>query len=155
MSHAQEILQIPSSFQGWPRPENTGHIYIINLECSVPYIGQTGRSTMTRIKEYHRHIGLYQPEKSAVAQTCDILLKYMTPLSWPENLGAWTASSENPLRQKCILTTWAGKTASSWLKHEILSFAFSRRRCKLSRRMGHPIITSKASLYRGFLRFFV
>jgi hypothetical protein len=30
-------------------------------------VHQTGRSTETRVKEHHRHICLYHPEKSAVA----------------------------------------------------------------------------------------
>jgi hypothetical protein len=34
----------------------------------VRFIGQTGRSIETRIKEHHRHIRLYHPDKSAVAE---------------------------------------------------------------------------------------
>jgi hypothetical protein len=31
-------------------------------------VGQTGHSTETRIQEYHQHIWLYHPEKSAMAK---------------------------------------------------------------------------------------
>jgi hypothetical protein len=37
-------------------------------ECGKIYIGQTKSSIKTRIKERHRHIRLYHPDKSAVAE---------------------------------------------------------------------------------------
>jgi hypothetical protein len=37
----------------------------IPCKCGPVYIGQTGRSIDTRIKEHHRHIRLAQPDKSA------------------------------------------------------------------------------------------
>jgi hypothetical protein len=41
--------------------------YSIPCECGQVYIGQTGRSIDTRIKEHHRHIRLAHPHKSAIA----------------------------------------------------------------------------------------
>jgi len=38
------------------------------LWCGKAYIGQTGCSTETRIKEHHWHIRLYHPKKSATAE---------------------------------------------------------------------------------------
>jgi hypothetical protein len=43
-------------------------VYSILCECGKVYIGQTGHSVETRVKEHHRHIRLYHPEKSAVAE---------------------------------------------------------------------------------------
>jgi len=40
----------------------------IPCECGQVYIGQTGRSMESKIKEHHRHIRLAHPEKSAVAE---------------------------------------------------------------------------------------
>jgi hypothetical protein len=40
----------------------------IPCECGKVYIGQTGRSIDTRLKEHKRHIRLEYPNKSAVAQ---------------------------------------------------------------------------------------
>jgi len=46
----------------------TPGIYRIPCECSRVYIGQSGRSIQTRIKEHNRHIRMAQPNKSAVAE---------------------------------------------------------------------------------------
>jgi len=46
----------------------TPDIYRIPCECSRVYIGQSGRSIQTRIKEHNRHIRLAQPDKSAVVE---------------------------------------------------------------------------------------
>jgi hypothetical protein len=46
----------------------TPGVYSIPCECGQDYIGQTGRSIDTRIKEHHRHIRLAHPDKSAVAE---------------------------------------------------------------------------------------
>jgi hypothetical protein len=46
----------------------TPGIYSIPCECGRVYIGQSGRSIQTRIKEHNRHIRLAQPDKSAVAE---------------------------------------------------------------------------------------
>jgi len=46
----------------------TPGVYSITRECGQVYIGQTGRSIATRIKEHNRHIRLGQPDKSAVAE---------------------------------------------------------------------------------------
>ena len=46
----------------------TPGVYSIRCECSQLYIGQTGRSIETRVKEHHRHIRLVQPDKLAVAE---------------------------------------------------------------------------------------
>jgi hypothetical protein len=43
-------------------------VYSIPCECGQVYIGQTGRSIDTRIKEHHRHIRLAHSDKSAVAE---------------------------------------------------------------------------------------
>jgi hypothetical protein len=46
----------------------TPGVYSIPCECGQVYIGQTGRSIDTRIKEHHWHIRLAHPDKSAVAE---------------------------------------------------------------------------------------
>jgi hypothetical protein len=46
----------------------TPGVYSISCECGQVYIGQTGWSIKTRIKEHHRHIQLGHPDKSAVAE---------------------------------------------------------------------------------------
>ncbi|PNF41399.1 hypothetical protein B7P43_G14428 [Cryptotermes secundus] len=46
----------------------TPGIYRIPCECGKVYIGQTGRSVDTRLKEHQRHIRLEHPDKSAVAE---------------------------------------------------------------------------------------
>jgi hypothetical protein len=46
----------------------TPGVYSILCECGQVYIGQTGRSIYTRIKEHHQHIRLAHPDKSAVAE---------------------------------------------------------------------------------------
>jgi hypothetical protein len=55
-----------------PMKDNLGlktpGVYSILCERGQVYIGQTGRSINTRIKEHHRHIRLSQPDKSAVAE---------------------------------------------------------------------------------------
>jgi len=43
-------------------------IYSISCECGQLYIGQTGSSIETRIKEHHLHIRFGHPVKSAVAE---------------------------------------------------------------------------------------
>jgi hypothetical protein len=43
-------------------------VYSIPCQCGQMYIGQTGRSIETRIKEHHQHTRLGHPDKSAVAE---------------------------------------------------------------------------------------
>ena len=43
-------------------------VYSLACECCQVYIGQTGRSVETRIKEHHRHKRLGHGEKSAVTE---------------------------------------------------------------------------------------
>jgi hypothetical protein len=43
-------------------------VYSIPCECGKVYTGQTGHSIETRVKEHHRHIRLYHPEKSAMME---------------------------------------------------------------------------------------
>jgi predicted GIY-YIG superfamily endonuclease len=43
-------------------------VYSVPCECGRVYIGQTGLSVETRIKEHQRHIRLEQPDRSAVAE---------------------------------------------------------------------------------------
>jgi hypothetical protein len=43
-------------------------VYSIPRMCGKVYIGQTGCSTETRVKEHQRHIRLYHTKKSAVAE---------------------------------------------------------------------------------------
>jgi hypothetical protein len=57
----------------------TPGIYSISCECGQVYIGQTGRSIDTRLKEHQRHIRLEYPDKSAVAEHC-INLRQCTQL---------------------------------------------------------------------------
>jgi hypothetical protein len=46
----------------------TPGVYSIPCECGEVCIGQTGCSIETRVKEHQRHIRLYHPEKSVVAE---------------------------------------------------------------------------------------
>ena len=46
----------------------TPGVYNIPYECGKVYVGETGRTINTRIKEHKRHLGLCQPEKSAVVE---------------------------------------------------------------------------------------
>jgi hypothetical protein len=46
----------------------TPGVYRIPCECGRVYIGQTGHSVDIRIKEHQRHIRLYHPDKSAIAE---------------------------------------------------------------------------------------
>ena len=45
----------------------TPGIYEIPCTCGLVYVGETGRTIGTRLKEHQRHFRLGQPEKSAVA----------------------------------------------------------------------------------------
>jgi hypothetical protein len=51
-----------------PSSLKTPCVYSISCECVKVYIGQTGPSVETRVKEHQRHIRLAHPEKSAVAE---------------------------------------------------------------------------------------
>jgi hypothetical protein len=46
----------------------TPDVYRIACECGKVYIGQTGRSLDTRLKEHQQHIRLEHPDNSAVAE---------------------------------------------------------------------------------------
>jgi hypothetical protein len=46
----------------------TPGVYSMPCECGQVYIGQTGCSIETRVKEHQCHIRLEQPDKSAVAK---------------------------------------------------------------------------------------
>jgi predicted GIY-YIG superfamily endonuclease len=46
----------------------TPGVYSVPCECAQVYIGQTGRSIETRVKEHQRHIRLQHPDNSAVAE---------------------------------------------------------------------------------------
>jgi hypothetical protein len=46
----------------------TAGIYCIPCECGKVYVGQTGRTIETRLKEHRRPVCLNQPERSAVAE---------------------------------------------------------------------------------------
>jgi hypothetical protein len=46
----------------------TPGVYEIPCECGKVYVGETGRTIETRLKEHRRHFRLAQPEKSAVAE---------------------------------------------------------------------------------------
>jgi hypothetical protein len=56
----------------WPVKADLGlktpGVYSIPCECGQVYIGQTGRSVDTRLKEHQRHIRLEHLDKSAVAE---------------------------------------------------------------------------------------
>jgi hypothetical protein len=43
-------------------------VYSIPCKCGKVYFGQIGCSIEARVKEHHRHIHLYHPGKSAVAE---------------------------------------------------------------------------------------
>jgi hypothetical protein len=56
----------------WPVKDDLGlrtpGVYSIPCECGQVYIGQTGHSVDTRLKEHPRHIRLEHLDKSAVAE---------------------------------------------------------------------------------------
>jgi hypothetical protein len=54
-------------------------VYSVPWKCGKVYIGQTGRSIQTRVKEHERHICLEQPNKPAVAE-CGINLGHSIQL---------------------------------------------------------------------------
>jgi hypothetical protein len=64
----------PKKVSGFLRPviDNLGvrtpGVYRISCECAKLYIGQTGRSVDTRLKEHQRYIRPEHPDKSAVAK---------------------------------------------------------------------------------------
>jgi hypothetical protein len=64
----------PQKVSGFLRPvkDNLGlrtpGVYRIPCECSKVYIGQTGCSVDTRLKEHQWHIRLEHPDKSAIAE---------------------------------------------------------------------------------------
>jgi hypothetical protein len=65
-------------------------VYGIAYKYGNIYVGQTGHLIETRIKEHYRHIHLFHPKKSAVAQhstasTWAIASSYITPVSWPRS----------------------------------------------------------------------
>jgi hypothetical protein len=64
----------PKRIPGFLRPGKddlglkTPGVYSVSYECGQVYIGQTGRSIETRVKDHQRHIRLQHPEKSTVAE---------------------------------------------------------------------------------------
>ena len=46
----------------------TPGVYKIPCECGDVYVGETGRTISTRLKEHQRHFRLCQPEKSAIVE---------------------------------------------------------------------------------------
>jgi hypothetical protein len=64
----------PRKLSGFLRPVKddlglrTPGVYSIPCECGQVYIGQTGHSVNTRVKEHQRHIRLEHPGKSSVAE---------------------------------------------------------------------------------------
>jgi hypothetical protein len=65
---------LPSKVASFIRPvkndlgSKTPGVYRIRCTRGKVCIGQTGRLIETKIKEHHRHIRFYHPEKSAVAE---------------------------------------------------------------------------------------
>lgn len=49
-------------------PYNTCGVYQVPCTCGKVYIGETGRTIDTRLKEHKRHLRLIQPTKSAIAE---------------------------------------------------------------------------------------
>jgi hypothetical protein len=64
----------PRKISSFPRPFKddlglrTPGVYSNPCECSQFYIGQTGSSVDTRLKEHQRHIRVEHPDKSTVAE---------------------------------------------------------------------------------------
>jgi hypothetical protein len=64
----------PKKIPGFLRPVKddlrlkTPGVYSVPCECGQVYIGQTGRSIKTRVKEHQCHICLQHSDKSAVAE---------------------------------------------------------------------------------------
>jgi hypothetical protein len=61
----EEDPQLRSAHKGRP---GTPGVYSVPCECCQVYIGQTGRSIETRIKEHQCHTRLEQPDKSTMAE---------------------------------------------------------------------------------------
>jgi hypothetical protein len=70
----------------WPVKDELGlrtlGVYRIPCECGKVYIGQTGRSMDTRLKEHQRHTHPEHPDKSAIAEHS----RLGTPHSISQNL---------------------------------------------------------------------
>jgi hypothetical protein len=69
----------------WPVKDNLGlrtpGVYRNPCKCSKVYIGQTGRSMDTRLKEHQQHIRLEHPDKSAMADTAfNLIILSFLPL---------------------------------------------------------------------------
>jgi predicted GIY-YIG superfamily endonuclease len=64
---SQESMQFPPAVKV-NQVLRTLCVYRIPCECGKVYIGQTGRSVDTRLKDHQRHIRLEHPDKSTVAQ---------------------------------------------------------------------------------------
>jgi hypothetical protein len=70
----KSVRLLPKKISGFLRriKDNLGlrtpGVYRIPCECCKVYIGQTGRSVETRLKEHQRRIRLEYPDKSAVAE---------------------------------------------------------------------------------------
>ncbi|XP_071441632.1 uncharacterized protein [Hetaerina americana] len=67
-------------------------VYSIPCECGEEYIGETGRTIETRIKEHKRHLRLYQPSKSAVAEhaiDCDHAIRWEETKMLHHSKGYW------------------------------------------------------------------
>jgi hypothetical protein len=105
----------------------TPGVYSIPCECEKVYIGHTGLSIETRVKEHRRHIRLAHPAKSAVAEHSTnlgaIVSSCTTPVFWPRSRDTWTVSSGKRSRLSSIQTTLIGRMAYPSAGHGSLSFA--------------------------------
>jgi hypothetical protein len=87
----------------------TPGVYSIPCECGQVYIGQTGRTIDTRIKQHSRHIrlGRWRIIGSPMITSLDSKI----PKSSLPNLATWTESSGRRSSWSSTQTIWTGKKA--------------------------------------------
>jgi hypothetical protein len=82
-------------------------MYTESPECGKVYIGQTGHSVDTRLKEHQLHIRLEHPDKSVMSEHCiastwDTTFNFTVPQTLSLRPSTWTASLGRPLRLSSI-----------------------------------------------------
>jgi hypothetical protein len=76
----------------------TAGIYHIPCKCGKVYVGQTGRTIETRLKEHRRHVRLNQPERSAVAEH-SLTTYHRINFDSASKLGTATRYMDHPVRE--------------------------------------------------------
>jgi hypothetical protein len=112
----------------------TPGVYSVSCECGPDYIGQTGRSIETEVKEHQRHIRrsiqINWPWLNT-AKVRAIVSNSKTQVSYPQNPETWTGWYGRAHRSSCTLTTWTVRMVSfcrSWKPPNPLSLSLEESR---------------------------